>query len=68
MGTRIYTSVEDAYVRYIQETGDENVAVYCFDQQNSTEDGLAADWHPTEKTHEKSADALAEFIKEEMGW
>ena len=25
--------------------------------------GIAADWHPSEKTHEVSANKLAEYIK-----
>ena len=31
-------------------------------------DGLAADWHPTEKTHTKVAAKLTEKIKEIMSW
>ncbi len=68
MGTRIYTAVEDAYIEYMNETGDENVSVFMFDPQNSAEDGLAADWHPTEKTHQKASEKLAAEIKTVMGW
>lgn len=68
MGGRIYSSVEEAYIIYMRETGDENISVMRFDQQNGAEDGLAADWHPTEKTHQKAADALSAEIKAVMGW
>lgn len=68
MGGRIYTALEDAYIKYIKETCDENVYVYKFDTQNGAEDGYAADWHPTEKTHQKSSEAFAAEMKNVMGW
>lgn len=68
MGGRIYTALEDAYINYTKETGDENIYVYKFDSQNGAEDGYAADWHPTEKTHQKSSEAFAAEMKNIMGW
>lgn len=68
MGNQIFASVEEVCYRYTKETGDTNITSYMFEPQNGNEDGLAADWHPTEKTHEKSAQSLAEVIKTEMGW
>ena len=32
--------------------------------QNGEEDGIGADWHPTERTQKKFAEYLLEFIKE----
>lgn len=61
MGASLNSSVKKAMERYIEETGDTNVSYLSFAQQ-SDKDGLAADWHPTEKTHEKAAERLTEHI------
>lgn len=68
MGQNLYPYVELALRDYSEETGDTNVDWLMFDNQNMNEDGIAADWHPTEKTHEKASDKLVEKIKESMGW
>jgi hypothetical protein len=68
MGASLFDSILDAYLAYQSETGDQNISFFRFDQQNSAVDGLAADWHPTESTHEKAAAALAEEIKTVMNW
>lgn len=67
MGQALCPYVEAAVKQYSEETGDEKIHYLMFDQQNPR-DGLAADWHPTEKTHTKSAEKLSETIKEIMGW
>ena len=63
MGQNLCPYVEAAIAQYSEETGDTNVDYLMFDQQNPR-DGLAADWHPTETTHEKAAGKLAEKINE----
>lgn len=68
MGGRLYTCIEEMYLEYKKETGDENISIFKFDTQNGTEDGYAADWHPTEKTHDKAAEALEAEIRTVMGW
>lgn len=68
MDSRLNTCVQDAAKRYTEETGDSNVRTFMFKMQDMQNDGLVADWHPTEKTHAKSAEALAEFIRSDMGW
>lgn len=67
MGAELYPCIEDAVDRYVKETGDAKVHTMKFDTQ-SMADGIAADWHPSEKTHEKAAEKLAAKIKEVMGW
>lgn len=67
MGAELYPCVEDAVELYTKETGDAKVDTMKFDTQSML-DGIAADWHPTEKTHEKAAEKLAVKIKESMGW
>lgn len=67
MGAELFPCVEDAVERYVAETGDAKVHTMKFDTQNMA-DGIAADWHPSEKTHEKAAEKLSLKIKEIMGW
>ena len=67
MGADLYSCVEDAVEQYVKETADSKVHAMKFDAQ-SMADGIAADWHPSEKTHEKAAEKLAKKIKGVMGW
>lgn len=62
MGTDLCRAVEEAVARYRRETGDEKVCSMRFAEQLQ-EDGLAADWHPTEATHTKAAKKLTDEIK-----
>ena len=63
MGGGLYGCVEEAVTTYSAETGD--TSVYAMKLPNQQEaDGIAADWHPTEKTHEKTAALVAEKIEE----
>lgn len=61
MGGRLYPYIESAVNAYTEKNGDSNVFSLRFDAQNAA-DGYAADWHPTEATHEKAADKLTEYI------
>lgn len=67
MGDRLYPSLEKAVAEYIEETNDTKVSTMKFDVQNA-EDGYAADWHPSDKTHTKAAKKLTIEIKKLMGW
>lgn len=67
MGDALYTSVEKAAEQYSTETGDTNIHTMKFAVQSSA-DGYAADWHPTEATHTKAAEKLTNEIKTVMGW
>ena len=58
------SAVED----YSKETGDTNIRSFEFPMQDMQNDGLAADWHPSEKTYEKAAEKLSAFIRDWMGW
>lgn len=66
MGQGLCPYLEAAVNAYSEETGDKNVHYLKLDQQDQR-DGLAADWHPTEKTHEKVSDKLVEEIKKVAG-
>jgi lysophospholipase L1-like esterase len=65
MGDRLFPYVEKAVENYTAETGDTNILTMKFDVQNQA-DGYAADWHPTEATHEKASQKLADFINENI--
>lgn len=66
MGSGLYKCVEEAVTTYSAETGDADV--YAMKLPNQQEaDGIAADWHPTEATHEKTATLVAEKIEELLG-
>jgi len=67
MGAELYPCIEDAVEQYVKATADAKVHTMNFATQ-SMADGIAADWHPSEKTHEKAAQKLAEEIKGVMGW
>ena len=62
MGDGLYPAVCDAVSRYSAGTGDENVYTFHFDPIKADE-GYAADYHPTSKTHERAAAELAEYIE-----
>lgn len=67
MGDRLYPWVEKAAADYSAATGDQHIACMAFTPQ-LPEDGLAADYHPTEATHQKAAQRLAERIRQLMHW
>ncbi len=62
MGTDLCDSMHDAVDAYKSAAGDEKVSYMDFAVQSAS-DGYAADWHPTEKTHAKAAEKLAEEIR-----
>lgn len=61
MGNSLYQYVEYATILYTEETGDTNVYPVALAPQDGTL-GYAADWHPTEATHEATADTVVNFI------
>ncbi len=68
MGERIYSAVESGCKAYAEKTGDKRITAMRFSEQNGAEDGYAANWHPTEKTHIKAAETLTEKIRNVMDW
>ena len=67
MGDRLYPQVKKAVEAYTTETGDSNIACLKFDVQ-SPADGYAADWHPSQLTHDKAAEKLVKRIQQLMNW
>lgn len=68
MGQELYESMASAVEAYTTETGDENVFAFEFDVQNTTANGVGADWHPSEASHADAAAALTTEIANIMGW
>ena len=62
MGDRLYPFVEQAVGQYIEATGDLKVTTLKFDVQQA-EDGYAADYHPSQKTHRQAAAQLVRHIQ-----
>ena len=65
MGQDLCPAIENAVSEYQTETGDSKVTPLKFANQNMS-DGIAADWHPSEKTHANAAALLTAKIKELM--
>ena len=63
MGGDLYSYISQAVAEYSVATGDRRLSAFKFDNQNSA-DGIAADWHPSEKTHSKAATKLVMKIRE----
>lgn len=67
MGDRLYPYVEKAVAAYSAASGDTSIACMPFVPQLE-EDGLAADYHPTETTYRKAAEKLTAEIRRLLGW
>lgn len=65
MGDSLYPSVKIAVENYTAETGDTKVSHLHLTPQNGST-GYAADWHPTEATHEIASDELVAEIQRIM--
>ena len=64
MGVDIATNIRNAIKEYTNQTGDEKIQYCRLEMQNEAEDGIAADWHPSAKTHDKCAEQVVAKIKE----
>lgn len=62
MGTDLCKAVEEMVEDYKKETGDMKIISVRFTNQNAA-DGIVADWHPSEKTHDKAALVLKSKIR-----
>lgn len=62
MGDSLYSAMIAAVNGYTAETGDDNISSLHLTPQNGST-GYAADWHPTEATHEIASDELVAEIQ-----
>lgn len=67
MNQRLYPCIEKAVAAYKKDTNDENIYSMKFDM-HTEKDGYVVDFHPSFKTHSKSAWKLVTKIREIMNW
>jgi lysophospholipase L1-like esterase len=65
-GDNMFKPTESAVAAYTAETGDSNIDLLHMKPQDGST-GYAADWHPTEATHERTAADVTAKIKEMLG-
>lgn len=66
MGAELFNDMGEGALEYADENSDEKIHIVKLPTQDGTT-GYAADWHPTEKTHEASAEYLVGEIKTALG-
>lgn len=64
MGERIFPAVEEGIKIYLKSHADSKISSMMFHEQDGANDGFAANWHPTEKTHTKATAVLTEKLRE----
>lgn len=67
MGQELYPEINKQVARFRIEQKDSKIIAMPFEVQEE-KDGIGADWHPSEKTHQKMATQLTETISQVMGW
>lgn len=66
MGAELFNDVGEAALKFSEENGDDKVHFLQLPTQDGSL-GFAADWHPTEGTHQVAAEYLAGEIKNTLG-
>ena len=67
MGNSLLKNIKNVCEQYSAQTGDERVRFFTLSMQDENTNGIAADWHPSEKTHEICAEKAVRSIKETLG-
>lgn len=67
MGNTLLKNIKNVCEQYSAQTGDERVRFFTLSMQDENANGIAADWHPSEKTHEICAEKAVRSIKETLG-
>ena len=65
-GADEYKLIEEAVANYKKNTGDERIMNY-WSVTHTQSDGYGSDWHPSEKTQQRSAYVLADKICQVLG-
>ena len=68
MDGRLCESVRKAVTLFRETHAGTTIDTMFFEPQDEARDGLAVDWHPSAKTHERDARVLAEKITGMPGW
>ena len=64
MGAELYGQIEEAVKDFSSDNKDERIYTMKFEYQRE-EDGYGGDYHPTVKTHQRAAEQLEGFLKEQ---
>lgn len=67
MGNTLIRTIKSVCDKYSEETGDNKVTFFTLPMQDESKNGIAADWHPSEATHEICAQRAVKTIKETLG-
>lgn len=67
MGNTLIRSIKNVCDKYSEETGDNKVTFFTLPMQDENKNGIVADWHPSEATHEICAQRAVKTIKETLG-
>lgn len=67
MGNTLLRNIKNVCEQYSAATGDTRVRFFTLAMQDENANGIAADWHPSEKTHEICAEKAVRSIKETLG-
>lgn len=67
MGQDLFPEINKQVAKFSLEQRDHNIIAMPFEMQEE-KDGIGADWHPSEKSHNKMVAALTETISGVMGW
>ena len=67
MNQRLFPYIEKAIAAYKKDTNDENIHSMKFNLHKES-DGYVVDFHPSSRTHNKSAWMLVQKIREIMNW
>ena len=67
MGNTLLQNIKNVCDQYSAETGDAKVKFFTLPMQDENINGIVADWHPSEKTHEICAEKVVRSIKETLG-
>lgn len=67
MGQELFPEINKQVARFSLEQRDSRIIAMPFEVQEE-KDGIGADWHPSEKSHNKMVATLTETMSSVMGW
>lgn len=67
MGNTLIRNIKNVCDKYSEETGDNKVTFFTLPMQDENKNGIVADWHPSEATHEICVQRAVKTIKETLG-
>ena len=67
MGQELYPEINKQVARFSLEQKDSKIMAMAFKVQEEV-DGIGADWHPSEKTHNKMAESIIRTIIRIKKW